>query len=79
MVRGHPKGGGGWLPGCSCSKSPKIDIKSPDFVDTISNVLRDFAFSRNQPKKSLIISKLELRKIRKENKKNKNKNVGHGD
>jgi hypothetical protein len=45
MLRGHAKEGGGWLPGCSSSKSPKTNVKSTDFGDTISNVLSDFVFS----------------------------------
>jgi len=31
---------------------PKLKKKSTDFVDTISEVLRDLTFSRNQPLKS---------------------------
>jgi hypothetical protein len=50
--RGIPKGGG--LPGCRPppTKGPRTEIKK-NLVDiVISNVLRDFTFSRNQPLKS---------------------------
>jgi hypothetical protein len=51
-ITGAPKGGGG-VPGC---KPPQTNqnrnLKNKDFVDImISNVLRDFPFSRNQPLK----------------------------
>jgi hypothetical protein len=51
--QGPTKGGGG-LPGCSpLPKPPTPKFKNPDFVDImISNVQRDFPFSRNQQLKS---------------------------
>jgi hypothetical protein len=51
-TRGAPKGGGG----CRASAPPKplkTEIKKKDFVAImISEFLRDFPFSRNQPLKS---------------------------
>ena len=52
MSGAHVGGGRGRLP--CFNRSPKIEIqKDTEFVDAIMlNVLRDLAFSRNQPLKS---------------------------
>jgi hypothetical protein len=44
-TRGAPKGGG-------CSSPPPKNPQNTGFVDIISEVLHDLAFSRNQPLKS---------------------------
>jgi len=45
--RGTPKGG---LPGCSPSpQPPDRNLKTMDFVGTISNLLHDWPFDQNQP------------------------------
>ena len=46
----HPRKGEGGLPGCSPPQDR--NLKNTDFVDIVSNVLRDLSFSLNQPLKS---------------------------